>query len=204
MVENRPVLAVAADGNPAIAALNVLLGAVAAPGGIVQKKGDFPAHVRLDPFPASFRAVLVDSTVPWEFVPQTDAEVFRFAAWDGGGNRAGWLLPAPGFLEELTDVPSRPLPLSRRMRWPRIWSRLQRSPERRTVPGADRSHIAGGGESHPRALREIFRARQGTVYGEHPIAVTKIDSAQHFEEQLRQGAVWMGDPPPRTPSSGAN
>ena len=39
MVENRPVVVIAADGNPAIAALNVLLGAVAAPGGIVRKQG---------------------------------------------------------------------------------------------------------------------------------------------------------------------
>jgi hypothetical protein len=42
---------------------------------------------------------------------------------------------------------------------------------------------------------EIFRTRQGTVYGEHPLAVTKIYSAKHLEEQLRKGAVWMGDPP---------
>jgi len=42
---------------------------------------------------------------------------------------------------------------------------------------------------------EIFRARKGTLYGEHPIAVTKLDAAQHLEEQLRKGAVWMGDPP---------
>ncbi|MGA3328446.1 MAG: hypothetical protein ABSF45_28685, partial [Terriglobia bacterium] len=41
---------------------------------------------------------------------------------------------------------------------------------------------------------EIFRARQGTVYGEHPITVAKLDSAQHLEEQLRKGAVWLGDP----------
>ena len=43
MVENRPVVVIAADGNPAIAALNVLLGAVAAPGGIVRKRGDVPS-----------------------------------------------------------------------------------------------------------------------------------------------------------------
>ncbi len=56
----------------------------------------------------SARAVLVDSSVPWDFAPQTDAEVFRFAAWDGGSSKADWLLPAPGFLEELTDVPTAP------------------------------------------------------------------------------------------------
>ena len=56
----------------------------------------------------SARAVLIDSSVPWDFVPQTDAEVFRFAAWDGGSSKADWLLPAPGFLEELTDVPTAP------------------------------------------------------------------------------------------------
>ena len=72
-------------------------------------KGEtFRRRFRLIPFPGSLRAVLVDSTVPWEFAAPTDAEVFRFAAWDGGGNTAGWLLPAPGFLEELTDVPTPP------------------------------------------------------------------------------------------------
>jgi hypothetical protein len=42
--------------------------------------------------------------------------------------------------------------------------------------------------------QEIFRARHGTVYGEHPLALTKLDSAGHLEEKLRQGAVWMDDP----------
>jgi len=42
---------------------------------------------------------------------------------------------------------------------------------------------------------EIFRARRGRVYGEHPLALSKLDSASHLEEQLRQGAVWMDDPP---------
>ena len=28
-----------------------------------------------------------------------------------------------------------------------------------------------------------------------PSRLTKIDSAKHLEEQLRKGAVWMGDPP---------
>jgi hypothetical protein len=43
--------------------------------------------------------------------------------------------------------------------------------------------------------QEILRAQKGTVYGEHPVAVAKVDTAQHLEEQLRQGAVWMGEPP---------
>jgi len=196
MVENRPAVVIAADGNPAIAALNVLLGAVGTPGGIVKKRKDVPSRVPADSVPGPLRAVLVDSTVPWEFAAPTDAEVFRFAAWDGGGNSAGWLLPAPVFLEELTDVPTPPtsaretyavaLNLAEPPREVRSAAQflLQIDP---TLPAVEKL-------IHARC-EEIYRARQGTVYGEHPTAVAKLDSAQHFEEQLRQGAVWMGEPP---------
>ena len=103
-----PVIAVANDGNPQVAALNVVLGAVGERGGIVQKSASVKAYAWAAPDIQNARAVLVDSSVPWDFTPHTDAEVFRFTAWDGGLSKSDWLLPAPGFLEELTDVPSAP------------------------------------------------------------------------------------------------
>ena len=140
--------------------------------------------------------MLVDSTVPWEFAAQTDAEVFRFAAWDGGGDRAGWLLPAPGFLEELTDVPTPPT--SARETYAVALNLVAPPAEVQSAAQfllqIDPTLPAVEKVIHARC-EEIFRARQGTVYGEHPLAVAKIDSAQHLEEQLRKGAVWMGDPP---------
>ncbi len=196
MLENRPLVAIAPDDNPAIAALNVLLGAVGTPGGVVRKKGDVPAQVAADPLPGSLRAVLVDSTVPWEFAAPTGTEVFRFAAWDGGGNTAGWLLPAPGFLEELTDVPTPP-----------TFSRETYAVAQNlaTPPTEVQSAAQFLGQIDPTLpavekvikarCEEIFRGRKGTVYGEHTVSVTKINSAQHLEEQLRQGAVWVDDPP---------
>src|ERR1017187_4560781 len=108
MVARPPVVAIANDDNPAIAALNVVLGAAGARGGIVRRSKLTESYVSADAVISSVRAVLIDSSVPWDFVPQTDAEVFRFAAWDGGTSKADWLLPAPGFLEELTDVPTAP------------------------------------------------------------------------------------------------
>jgi anaerobic selenocysteine-containing dehydrogenase len=195
MVENRPVVVIAADGNPAIAALNVLLGAVAVPGGIIRKQEHVPSHVPAKPAVGSLRAVLIDSTVPWEFVPQTGAEVFRFAAWDGGGNGADWLLPAPGFLEELTDVPAAPtlsvdtyaVALNLAVPPAEIKSAAQflldTDP---TLPGVEKV-------IHTRC-EELFHARQGTVYAEQPVAITKSDSPQNLEEQLRKGAIWIGDP----------
>jgi hypothetical protein len=41
--------------------------------------------------------------------------------------------------------------------------------------------------------QELFRARRGTLYGERPLALTKVDSVEHLEAQLRDGAVWMDD-----------
>jgi hypothetical protein len=51
--------------------------------------------------------VLLDSSVPWDFAVPAGAEVFRFTAWDGS-SKADWLLPAPSFAEELSDVPTAP------------------------------------------------------------------------------------------------
>jgi len=196
MVENRPVVVIAADGNPAIAALNILLGAVAAPGGIVRKGEHTQFLVPPNPVAGSTRAVLIDSTAPWEFAPQTDAEMFRFAAWDGGGSKAEWLLPAPGFLEELTDVPTAPtsavdtyaVALNLVVPPAEVKSAaeflLQIDP---TLPVVEKI-------IHARC-EELFRARRGTVFGAQAVAVTKFDSAQNLEEQLRKGSVWIGDPP---------
>jgi anaerobic selenocysteine-containing dehydrogenase len=197
MMENRPGVVIASDGNPAIAALNVLLGAVAAPGGIVRKGKHVQSQAPSEVLIGSPRALLLDSTVPWEFAPQTDAEVFRFAAWDGGGSRADWLLPAPGFLEEFTDVPTAPtsavdtyaVALNLVAPPAEVKSAaqflLQIDP---TLPEVEKV-------IHARC-EKLLRTRLGTVYGEHPIAVTKLNSAQNLEEQLRKGAVWMDGPPP--------
>ena len=89
MVARPPVVAIANDGNPAIAALNVVLGAVGARGGIVRRSkpcvkacaGGWPRHPICARGADRFH-------VPWDFTPQTDAEVFRFAAWDGGASKA--------------------------------------------------------------------------------------------------------------------
>jgi hypothetical protein len=102
IVAHGPALALTADGSAAIAALNVILG-----GNGIVRRWDRPSGV-WKPNPGSCRAVLIDSTVPWEFAAPQATEVFRFAAWDGGPTTADWLLPAPGFLEALTDVPSAP------------------------------------------------------------------------------------------------
>lgn len=196
MVENRPVVVIAADGNPAIAALNVLLGAVAAPGGIVRREEHVKSRVPSEPFIGSPRAMLLDSTVPWEFVPQTDAEVFRFAAWDGGRSKADWLLPAPGFLEELTDVPTGP---TSGVDTYAVALNLVASPAEvkstaQFLLQIDPALPVVEKVIHARC-EEIYRAQKGIVCGEQPVAVTNLESAKNLEEQLRKGAVWMDSPP---------
>jgi anaerobic selenocysteine-containing dehydrogenase len=195
LVERRPVVAIAPDDNPAIGALNVVLGAVGTPGGIVAKSKMQSACVPLETG-ASYRAMLFDASVPWDFVPQTNAEVFRFAAWDGGGNKADWLLPSPGFAEELTDVPSAP---TSAVETYAIAVNLVPQPGETktaaqflakvdsTLPEVDKA-------IHARC-EQLFQGKAGIVYGEKTIAVTKFESAAKLEEQLRQGAIWVGDPP---------
>jgi hypothetical protein len=196
MVAEQPVVVISADDNPAVAALNVLLGAVGTSGGIVLKNKSVAQRPVVSANGGTSRAVLIDASVPWEFVPQTNAEVFRFAAWDGGGNRADWLLPAPGFLEELTDIPTAPTSsvetyaIAASLLVPPAGVKslaqflAQTDP---TLPDVEKT-------IHARC-EELFRAKAGTIHGEQVLPVAKLESAQNLEEQLRKGAVWVGDPP---------
>jgi len=196
MVAQPPVLAIANDDNPAVAALNVVLDAVGTRGGIVLKSKHAKSRLPAEPELHSVRAVLIDSTVPWDFVPQTDAEVFRFAAWDGGSNRADWLLPAPGFLEELTDVPTAS---TSAVETYAIASSLVKAPPDVLSAAQFLGRVDPGLTPvekiiHSRCV-DLFHARAGTLYADKTMPVAMIPSVEKLEEQLRNGAVWGGEPP---------
>lgn len=196
LVEQRPTLVLAADGNPAIAALNHLLGAVGSPGGVVLKSKPNLSHGPAQPDIGPKRAMLLDSSVPWDFVPETNTEVFRFAAWDGGSSKADWLLPSPGFLEELTDVPT--APTSAVDTYAVSVNLIQQPEEVRSVAQflakIDSTMPYVENLIHSRC-EEMFRAKLGMVFAEQQIPIAKFESAQKLEEQLRKGAIWVGNPP---------
>jgi len=195
IVAQAPVVAIARDCNPAVAALNVVLGAVGARGGIVQKSKSVRSMASAeDAFPSA-RAVLIDSSVPWEFVPETSAEVFRFAAWDGGSSKADWLLPAPGFLEELTDIPTAP---TSGVESYAIAPALAKAPHTtqsgwQFLAAVDPSLDTPEKVIHSRCA-ELFRNRRGTLHTSEETPLAKIASAEKLEEQLSQGAIWIGEP----------
>jgi Molybdopterin oxidoreductase Fe4S4 domain len=196
IVARTPAVAIANDDNPAIAALNVVLGAIGARGGIVVRSKRAKSYVSADAVIPTARAVLIDATVPWDFSPQTDAEVFRFAAWDGGSSKADWLLPAPGFLEELTDVPTAPIFA---METYGVAPGLVKTP-----PGVQSAaQFLGSLDSslsttekiiHARC-EELFRGRSGIVIGQETTPLANFASVEKFEEQLWKGAAWVGEPP---------
>ena len=196
IVARAPAVAIASDDNPAIAALNVVLGATGAHGGIVRKSNHAEKYVSADGAIPVACAVLIDSSVPWDFVPQTDAEVFRFAAWDGGSSKADWLLPAPGFLEELSDVPT--APTSAIETYAVAPSLVKAPPDVQSAAQflcrLDSSLSTTEKIIHARC-EELFRARNGTVIGQETTPLAKFASAQKFEEHLWKEAVWVGEPP---------
>ncbi len=102
LVSNRPAVVIGRDAEPAVAALNILLGAVGAPGGIVRRGPAAGAFQSMDEMPTGLRAAILDSTVPHGKQPGGSAEIFRFSAWRGEDEK-GWQLPGPGFLEENPD-----------------------------------------------------------------------------------------------------
>ena len=194
---HQPALAISRDYSPTIAALNVMLGAVGTRGGIVRKSKNAEPSAAAESTVADAGAVLIDSSVPWNYVPQTSGEVFRFAAWDGGSGKADWLLPAPGFLEELTDVPAAPTASVETYAVARpvapATSEVRSAAE--FLGSMDSSLMPVEQIIHQRC-ESIFRSRKGTLYGQQTVPVTKIASAQTLEEQLSKGAVWVGESSP--------
>lgn len=194
IVVRTPAVAIANDDNPAVAALNVVLGSVGARGGTVRRSKRAGAYVSADSPIVNARAILIDSSVPWEFTPQTDAEVFRFAAWDGGSNRSDWLLPAPGFLEEFTDVPTAPTSAFETYA---IAPSLIKAPHEvhsaaEFLGSLDSSLPTTEKMIHSRC-KDLFRGHAGSLYGEEETPVAKLVSAQKLEAQLSKGAVWVDE-----------
>lgn len=194
MVARTPAVVIANDDNPAIAALNVLLSAVGGRGGIVRRSQSAREGISGKAASGPVRAVLMDATVPWNFSPQVNAEVFRFAAWDGGSSQADWLLPAPGFLEEATDVATPPA--SAVETYAVVIGLVKAPSEARSavdlltsidpaLPTTDRL-------IHARC-ESIFRARRGILSGQPSTPVAQFASAAKLEEQIRKGAIWIGE-----------
>jgi anaerobic selenocysteine-containing dehydrogenase len=197
LVAKSPTLVIARDSAPAIAALNVLLGSMGARGGVVRHS----QHSNLRSYTGSevqnARAVLIDSSVPWNFVPQTDAEVFRFAAWHDGPTKVDWLLPAPGFLEELTDVPTPPASsaASYAVAPPLMKGLTEVHSAAQFLSNVDATLTPTEKMIHTRC-EDLFHRRAGTVHAHNAIPISELASVQKLEEQLWQGGVWGGETPP--------
>lgn len=194
IVARTPAVAIAGDDNPSIAALNVALGSVGTTGGIVRRSKGTQPYLSADGAIPSARAVLIDSSVPWDFAPQTDAEVFRFAAWDGGSRRTDWLLPAPGFLEELSDVPSAP---AAAIETYAVVPAVTKAPHEvqsaaQFLFSYDPATSKVDTVIHTRC-QELFRLRTGLLSGQQAASIATMASAQILEDQLLKGAVWVGD-----------
>ncbi len=195
LVAEKPTLAIADGDNPAVAALNFVLGSIGTPGGIIQTTKSampyLPAESNID----AARAVLIDSSVPWDFDVQTEAEVFRFAAWDGGSSKADWLLPAPGFLEELTDIPSAPgssvqtYSLTAALTRPAFEVHTAAQFLQNVEP-----QIGKPEEIIHQRCAQIFKARTGSIYAADVAAVSNCSSPQKLEEAMWAGAIWMNEP----------
>jgi hypothetical protein len=185
---HKPALAISSGEQPAVAALNLLLG-----GAIVQRRENAAPPARA----ISPRAVVLDASVPWDYETAPGVQVFRFAAWDGGGPAPDWLLPAPGFLEELTEHPSAPASSA---------ASYALSPELLAAPAGALSAAAFVGGSIPDAIgarcEELFRGRAGRLHrrgASEPVALTSIESGAKLQDELLAGAVWVDDPAHTTP-----
>lgn len=197
IVAKTPVLVIARDENPSVAALNVLLGSVGARGGVVRVLKNERPVLSADQTITDARAVLIDASVPWEFNPQTSAEVFRFAAWDGGGSREDWLLPAPGFLEDVVDVPTAPASsVETYAVAPALVKATSEVKSAAQFLGNLDSTLLTSEKIIQTRCEDLFRARVGTLHGREAIRVSEVPSVEKLREELWKGAVWTGDASP--------
>jgi hypothetical protein len=134
------------------------------------------------------RAVLIDSTVPWDVAPNVDGEVFRFAAWHGGSPAPEWLLPAPGFLEALTDLPTPP---ASAIDTYAVAAPLLTATEGTKNAAGFLAEIDGALGSVEDRIKvrcaAIYRSGKGTA---------DIESPDKFYEALVKGLVWVGEKRP--------
>jgi hypothetical protein len=195
IAEAPPAVAIASGDSPSLAALNVLLGAVGSRGGIMRRSNSAKSYKSASAPILSARAVLLDASVPWNFAPQTDAEVFRFAAWSGGSTKSDWLLPAPGFLEELTDVPSAPtVGIETYAIAPPLASPPHTTQSCDAFLACVDSTLTSTEKIIHARCTELFRARVGVLHSREEIPVAKVESISKLEAQLWSGAVWTGEP----------
>lgn len=194
LVARTPALVIARDNNPSVAALNILLGSIGTRGGIVRRSQSKQSYTSTEEAIPNARAVLIDSSVPWDFTPAVDAEVFRFAAWDGGPTKADWLLPAPGFLEELTDVPAAPTSSVETYAIAPALTKaaVEAQSAAQFLTGLD-SSLTSTEKIIQTRCEEIFRGRSGSLYAKETTTVAQLASAQKLQEQLSVGAVWVGE-----------
>jgi len=195
IASETPAVAIARDYSASIAALNVLLGSVGAKGGIVRRSKDTRIYESAQAPIANARAVLIDASVPWDYIPQTDAEVFRFAAWTGGATK-DWLLPAPGFLEELTDIP--PAPTSSVETYAVAPQLLKPVSEVESVVQLLRlldSSLPSVDDVINSRCGDLFHGRAGTLIAQTAVEVNTLASPQKLKELLLAGAIWKGEPP---------
>ena len=194
MATKRPVLVIGRDENPSVAALNVLLGSVGTRGGVVRVSKKDQHYASVDTAMPDARVVLIDSSVPWNFNPKTGGEIFRFAAWDGGGSNADWLLPAPGFLEELMDIPTAP---TSSVETYAVAPALVKA----TTEVQSAAQFLANLDSNVPAVEKViqarceglYRSRAGTLYGQEKARVADLASVDKLKEQLWKGDVWASE-----------
>lgn len=196
IAEQMPAIAIARDYSPSIAALNALLSTVGTKGGIVRRSKNTKVYETADAPISKARAVLIDASVPWNFAPQTDAEIFRFAAWNGGPTKAGWLLPAPGFLEDLTDIPSAPTSsLETYSAAPALLKPAADIKSAAQFLNIIDSSLPSVNKVIDSRCEDLFRKRVGSVIAQNTVALSSLASPQKLKEQLVAGAVWSADAP---------
>jgi hypothetical protein len=194
LVARGPVVAIAADDEPAIAALNVVLGAVGTRGGIVRRaaRARTVPDVRNSADP--LRAMLLDSTAPWDLPARPGTEVFRFAAWAGGGPAVDWLLPAPGFLEELADVSTAPTSAFETYA---VAPQLVERPKGMISAAEFLAQIDPAVGTVADAIRarceKLFHDRSGRLHTPAKEQKAPVTAAK-LQEELLAGAVWAADP----------
>ena len=194
MAARPPVLVLASDENPSIAALNVLLGSVGTRGGVIRVSKNDQHYASVEAAMPDARAVLIDSSVPWDFNPKTGGETFRFTAWDGGGSNADWLLPAPGFLEELTDVPTAPTSsVETYAVAPALVKATSEVQSAAQFLASLDSNVLAVEKVIQARCEGLFRSRAGTLYGHEKARAADLASVETLKEQLWKGAVWAGE-----------
>ena len=206
LLHNQPAIAV--GGGAAGARLNAILGNAGRPGGFLPRRDFTPVADYASIPDQSVRVLMVEEStgaepLPWDLlrsklVPE-NAVVVALTPWlDGVARHAGYVMPAPVYLESLDEAST---PAGSTVAGFSLSPALLTAPAKAMAPADFILKLAGDSAVYPDILKQrvaaIRKDRRGSIFTYADAKAQRVSgfaSDADLWKALLAGAIWLDDP----------